>query len=443
MRFLKSLYLENRLFAGLAAAIVLFSLSFLWSSMFILGVIALLVTALLFLGDVVWLFNNRIQVAVSRSTPRLLSLGDDNIIELEVNSSAPIRLQVELVDELPYQLQKRNFTQGIMLDPNELKLVRYTLRPVLRGEYHFGHVVLYLRSPLGVVSRRINAAEPQMVPVYPSIIQMKKYSLATNPRLSQFFGVKKMRRIGHSYEFEQIKSYVQGDDYRSLNWKATGRHNNLMVNTYQDERSQPVYCIIDKSRQMRLPFDGLSLLDYAINASLVISNVALQKKDRAGLITFAEKMETTLKADNRTLQLRRILESLYNQKESLLEANYELLYKLLKNVARTRSLIVLFSNIESRQTLERIKPILKRISSFHLLVVVFFENTELADYGHQQAEDLTDTYLMSTALRMNDEKKYLIQELNQHGVHTILTRPEDLTINTLNKYLEFKARGMI
>jgi uncharacterized protein (DUF58 family) len=194
---------------------------------------------------------------------------------------------------------------------------------------------------------------------------------------------------------------------------------------------------------MRLPFEGLSLMDYAINTSLVISNVALQKKDRAGLITFAEKMETTLKADNRTLQLRRILEALYNQKESLLEANYELLYKMLKNIARTRSLIILFSNIESRQTLERLKPILKRISSFHLLVVVFFENTELADYGQQQAEDLADTYLMSTALRMNDEKKYLIQELNQYGVHTILTRPEDLTINTLNKYLEFKARGMI
>jgi uncharacterized protein (DUF58 family) len=443
MRFLKSLYLENRLFMLLAAGIILFSISFLWSSLFIVGVIALLAAALLLLGDVVWLFNDRIRVNVTRSTPRLLSLGDDNIIELEIKSLAPIKLHIEMIDELPYQLQKRDFKQQVDLDAQERKLVRYTMRPVQRGEYHFGNAVLYLRSPLGIVSRRINAAEPQMVPVYPSIIQMKKYSLATNPRLSQFFGVKKMRRIGHSYEFEQIKSYVRGDDFRSLNWKATGRHNNLMVNTYQDERSQPVYCIVDKSRQMRLPFEGLSLMDYAINTSLVISNVALQKKDRAGLITFAEKMETTLKADNRTLQLRRILEALYNQKESLLEANYELLYKMLKNIARTRSLIILFSNIESRQTLERLKPILKRISSFHLLVVVFFENTELADYGQQQAEDLADTYLMSTALRMNDEKKYLIQELNQYGVHTILTRPEDLTINTLNKYLEFKARGMI
>jgi uncharacterized protein (DUF58 family) len=329
------------------------------------------------------------------------------------------------------------------LAPNQTKELRYVVRPNQRGAYQFGHVVLYLRSPLKMVSRRINAANPHRVPVYPSIIQMKKFALMTNPRLSQFLGVKKMRRIGHSYEFEQIKNYVQGDDYRSLNWKATGRQNALMVNSYQDERSQPVYCLIDKSRQMRLPFQGLSLMDYAINTSLVISNVALQKKDRAGLITFADKIETILKADNRTLQLRAILESLYNQRESQLEANYELLYKTLKNAVRTRSLLILFSNIESRHTLERIKPILKRIGSFHLLVVVFFENTELADFGTGRAEDLADAYLMSAALRMNDEKKYLIQELNQNGIHTLLTRPEDLSINTLNKYLEFKARGMI
>ena len=443
MKFIRSLYLENRLFLLLGAVIILLALSFLWNRIFIVSLAALLLVGLLLLGDIIWLFNKRIQVTASRKTPRLLSLGDENQIILTLKNNAPIRLIIKLIDELPYQIQKRDFEQELALAAGEEKEVTYLVRPTQRGEYHFGHCILYLSSSLNLVSKRVNAAIPQMVPVYPSIIQMKKYSLLTNPRLSQFMGVKKMRRIGHSYEFEQIKNYVHGDDYRSLNWKATGRHNALMVNSYQDERSQPVYCLIDKSRQMRLPFEKLSLMDYAINTALVISNVALQKKDRAGLITFAERLETTIKADNRTLQLRRILENLYNQQESQLEANYELLYKSLKNMVRTRSLLILFTNIESRQTLERLKPILKRIAGIHLLVVVFFENTELADYGNNQAQDLADAYLMSAALRMNDEKKYLIQELNQHGVHTILTRPEDLSINTLNKYLEFKARGMI
>ena len=201
--------------------------------------------------------------------------------------------------------------------------------------------------------------------------------------------------------------------------------------------------MIDKSRQMKLPFEGLSLMDHAINTALVVSNVALQKNDHAGLITFAEKIDTILKANNRTLQLRSILDALYNQEESAQEANYELLYKLLQRSIRSRSMIILFSNIESRHTLNRIKGILKQLGSFHLLLVVFFENTELADFANNRAADVTDAYLLSAANRLNDEKQLLTQELNQYGVHTVLTRPEDLTINTLNKYLEFKARGLI
>jgi len=443
MQFFRSLYLENRFFYLLGVAVAIFSLGFLWASFVLIGKIIILLTLLLLAGDVAWLFNKGVFVTVQRSLPKLFSLGDENSVSLSISNKSRIGLNLEIIDELPIQLQKRDFEQHIWLKPKEQKELKYKIRPLVRGEYDFGNAVLYLRSKLNFVSRRINAAQPEMVPVYPSIIQMKKFELAANPRLQQFLGVKRMRRIGHSYEFEQIKNYVQGDDYRSLNWKATGRHNQLMVNQFQDERSQPVYCIIDKSRQMRLPFNGLSLMDYAINTSLVISNVALQKKDRAGLITFAANIETVLKADNRTLQLRKILDALYNQQESAQEANFELLYKMLKSVVRTRSLLILFTNLESKHSMARIKPIIKRLASFHLVLVVFFENTELADYGAASAEDITDAYLQSAALQMNDTKKYLTHELKQHGVHTVFTRPEDLSINALNKYLEFKARGLI
>ncbi|MEZ5054237.1 MAG: DUF58 domain-containing protein [Chitinophagales bacterium] len=101
-----------------------------------------------------------------------------------------------------------------------------------------------------------------------------------------------MRKIGHSYEFEQIKNYTSGDDIRSINWKATGRRNQLMINQYGDEKSQQIYSILDKSRAMNMPFNGLSLLDYAINTTLVISNTALHKDDKAGLLTFNEKWAT-------------------------------------------------------------------------------------------------------------------------------------------------------
>src|SRR5690606_2772203 len=110
-------------------------------------------------------------------------------------------------------------------------------------------------------------------------------------------GNRKIRKLGQSLEFEQIREYVTGDDIRNINWKATARKGgHLMLNSYTDERSQQVYCFIDKSRVMKMPFEGMSLLDYAINATVLLSHVALLKQDRAGLVSFGENVDSFLPA---------------------------------------------------------------------------------------------------------------------------------------------------
>jgi uncharacterized protein (DUF58 family) len=252
-----------------------------------------------------------------------------------------------------------------------------------------------------------------------------------------------MRRIGHSYEFEQIKNYVEGDDYRSINWKASGRRASLMVNQYEDERSQQVYCIVDKSRVMRMPFEGLSLMDYAINTSLAISNIILKKKDKAGLLSFSDVIGATIKAERDSSQLRRIMEALYREKERKGESNYELLYQAVQRLIGVRSLLILFTNFESRYALERALPILRRMNRSHLLVVVFFENTEIRRLAQEEVVRVADIYRQTTARKFLHEKKEMVQVLRQYGIQAILTKPEDLTINTINKYLELKSRGLI
>jgi uncharacterized protein (DUF58 family) len=167
------------------------------------------------------------------------------------------------VEELPDQFQARDFVIHEYLPPKDKKELQYGLRPLTRGVYRFHQTQLFLRSALGLIERRLSIEHSQQeTAVYPSIIQMKKYELMALSRLATMSGIKKMRRVGHSYEFEQIRNYVKGDDYRSINWKATGRKNSLMVNQYEDERSQQIFAIIDKSRSMKLPFDGLTLMVY-------------------------------------------------------------------------------------------------------------------------------------------------------------------------------------
>jgi uncharacterized protein (DUF58 family) len=244
-------------------------------------------------------------------------------------------------------------------------------------------------------------------------------------------------------EFEQIKDYVMGDDIRNINWKATAKKNHLMVNQYQDEKSQPVYSVIDKGRVMKMPFDELSLLDYAINATLVISNIAMKKQDKAGMFSFSDKIENRVVAERRSSQMNLILETLYNLKTDFVESDFSRLYIEVKRNLNHRSLLLLYTNFETLDALHRQLPYLQAISKQHLLVVIFFENTELTEFTKREAETTHQIFEQTIAEKFVYEKKLIVNELRKYGIQTILTKPENLTVNTINKYLEIKARGLL
>jgi len=440
---LKNSYLSNRFFWTLGGVVVLFVAGFWWYPLFLLAQVAVLAFVVLVIIDGALLFGRPYRFRIRRKLPRVLSLGDTTRVVIELQNRNALRLRIGVIDELPAQLQVRDFYRELLLAPEETATLEYEIRPTQRGAYSFGHIILFLATPLGLLERRFVKEAAAELPVYPSIIQMKQFELRAFERISQPGGIKQMRRIGHSYEFDQIKNYVRGDDYRSVNWKATGRRGQLMVNQYEDERAQQIYCLIDKSRVMRMPFDDLTLMDHAINTSLVLSNIALKKHDRAGLLTFSDKIGAVLNADSKAAQLSKILQTLYKEQERTTEANYELLYYFARKLISGRSLLVLFTNFESMYALDRVLPILRRISAFHLLVVVFFENTTIGDFVNEPATSVEGIYQQTIARKFLAEKSAMVQKLRQYGIQAVLTRPEDLSMNTINKYLELKARGLI
>lgn len=439
----KDLYLPNRFFQLFAVVIALFVLGFVGTVLFVLALL-LFIAALVLLGmEAYHLFQRDVQIEAERQLPKVLSLSDDNFVYINLYNRSKRDWTVQLIDELPFQLQKRDFKASIELPIQREQRFTYTVRPTERGAYTFGDIHLFLRSPNGLLERRITIPAQTVVAVYPSIIQMKQIELDTFNRSSTLQGVKKMRRIGHSYEFDHIKNYVRGDDYRSINWKASGRRGNLMVNKYDDERSQQVYSIIDKSRHTSMPFHGLTLMDYAINATLALSNVILKKHDRAGLLSFSDKLGTVLKANNRPEQLQQILLSLYKEKPHNVESNYELLYFATRKLIKGRSLLLLYTNFESMYTLERALPMLRKINALHLLVIIFFKNTEIEQFAQQDAQRMEDLYHQTIARKFLAEKRAMVQKLRQHGIQAVLTAPTDLSVQTVNKYMELKARGLI
>ncbi|GAB5399785.1 MAG: DUF58 domain-containing protein [Aureisphaera sp.] len=404
---------------------------------------AIVAIVIIFLADILFLFVGKKRIEGERVLPEKFSNGDSNTIAINLQNNYPSRIFCEIIDEVPVQFQKRDFKIKTSISPRDKMTLQYSLTPNDRGEYHFGNLNVYAISRLGFVAKRFRFSSNEMVKNYPSFKQLKRFELINVNRNSHEIGLKKVRRVGHSMEFEQIKDYVIGDDLRTINWKATAKKNSLMVNMFQDEKSQPIYCLIDKGRSMKMPFNGLSLLDYAINSSLVISNIVLRKHDKAGMLSFSKKVENVVVADRRSHQMQLILESLYNVKTDFFETDFSRLYTHIKQHITHRSLLLLYTNFETMDGLERQLPYLKALAKNHLLVVIFFKNTELTKLIDNPAETLREVYDKVIAEKFAFEKRLIVNQLKKYGIYSILTSPEDLTVNTLNKYLEIKARGLL
>ncbi|MFC4219149.1 DUF58 domain-containing protein [Flagellimonas marina] len=442
-RFFRPIYLQKRFFIVLVALIVGFVVSYMVPNLFGALKVLFFVFVLFFIVDLLLLFASKGKIEGKRILPDKLSNGDDNPIQLNVANTYLFAVTVKLIDEIPFQFQKRDFGLVSKIASGGNKVYDYQLRPTERGVYSFGSLNVFAVSPIGFLAKKYMFDQAQEVPVYPSFLQLQKYDLIAFTNRLHEYGLKKIRRIGHTMEFEQIKDYVLGDDIRNINWKATAKRGQLMVNQYQDEKSQPIYSVIDKGRVMKMPFNGLSLLDYAINATLVISNIALKKHDKAGMFSFSNKIENRVVAERRSSQMNLILETLYNLNTNFIESDFSRLYIDVKRNLNQRSLLLLYTNFETLDALHRQLPYLVAMAKQHLLVVIFFENTELNEFADKKANTVHQIFEQTIAEKFIYEKKLIVNELRKHGIQTILTKPENLTINTINKYLEIKARGLI
>ncbi len=389
------------------------------------------------------LYKTKNGIHSKRNLPDKFSNSDENQVAIFLENNYAIPVFLSIVDELPIQFQKRDFEYTTHLKAFENETFQYAIIPFERGLYFFGNINVYASTSLKIFARKYQFDNEKKVAVYPSYIQMKKYEfLAMSNQLTEF-GLKKIRRIGHTMEFEKIKNYIAGDDVRTINWKATAKRGALMINQYQDEKSQPIYSIIDTSRAMKMPFEKLKLLDYAINATLAFSNIALLKNDKVGMMTFAEKVDNVVAARNKKTNLSILNEVLYNVNTEFNDADFGFLNGMIKRKINQRSLLILYTNFEHISALKRQLPYLKSIAKKHLLVTVFFENTALDAIIKERADDLQGIYYKTIAEKFSYEKRLIVKELEKSGVHSILTKPSLLSVNVINKYLEFKSKGLI
>ena len=434
------MFLPIRFYYTAMVVIVVLSLGQLWPPLFYVGALLLALFALLLVIDIALLWTRR-GITARRHCSSRFSNGDENPVSIQVENNYRFGVKLSIIDEIPHIFQRRDVNFSMRLKAGENGTVDYTLRPTRRGVYGFGHIRAFASSPIGLLQRRFTCGEPTDVAVYPSYLMLNQYAfLAISNNLTEM-GIKRIRRVGNNTEFEQIKSYVQGDDYRLINWKASARAHQLMVNVYTDERSQQIINVIDKGRIMQQAFEGMTILDYAINAALVLSYVALHRDDKAGVITFADEFNDFVKPDRGPAQMNDILECLYHQTTDFAESDYSTLVVNTNHLVGQRSLLILYTNFFDYNSMLRQLPYLRQLNSRHRLVVVFFIDNERRDFINQQPHSIRDYYEHSIAAKIDHEQTLIINTLRQYGINSLLTSPQNLSVNVINRYLEMKSRG--
>ena len=215
-----SLFLNNRLFFLLGTNAAIFVIGFFIPFFFDVARAFLLVIVVLTIIDIITLYGTRNALKLIRVLPERLSNGDENRIQLQIESKYNFPVHINIIEELPFQFQKRDFSFKVILKPNtRQETIQYKLTPRKRGEYEFGHVNIYANTPLKLATRKFILGEEKNLKCFPSFLKLNKFTVSSFTD-SNAYGTKKVRRIGHSLEFEQIKEYVAGDDIRTLNWNS-------------------------------------------------------------------------------------------------------------------------------------------------------------------------------------------------------------------------------
>lgn len=352
-----------------------------------------------------------------------LDLGEKNIIEHQLNVVRGRITSADIIDELPATFRQTDPLPG------------YTLAyPTTRGSFVLGNVYAFIRV-LGLLERRVRVVKKgNRVRVYPAFSKLREKDKQIRSRQIVSLGSHKRQMPSNQTEFQDIREYVVGDDIRTVNWKATARTGKVMVNNYEDERSQHIINIIDCGRIMHRTFNGLTLQDYAVNASLQLSYSALNVEgDCVGLSTYGPAGLRFLPAKSGERQLNSILQQLYALETEYGEGDMEGLCLMLDRKVQRRSLVILYTDFATLESMERQLPFLQRISRRHTLVVVSFidrdlENVSESDFSVQG----------SIASDLMLQKRLICDRLQRQGIHSVLTYPDSLTYSVVNKYLELR-----
>lgn len=383
------------------------------------------------------------RLQISRSLPNPLSLNSRNPVTLRLRNRGRAPQNLIVLDDLPDELRPEGNLQTVVVHPYGEAAVRYTVRPAQRGKFALGDV--YVRG-LGLFrlsrwQRRYRLGGE--VRVYPALADVVRYDYLARARRLVEAGFRPIPRRGEGRSFESLREYVRDDDFRDIDWKATARRGRPITRQYEVERSQNVVLLLDCGRLMAAETEGMTKLDHAVNAALMIAHVAVAMDDAVGWIAFADRILRMRPPRKARDQVARLAEDLYEIQVQLVEPNYALAFAPLKGAMRKRALVVVFTDIVDLEASERLVSHAAALHPHHLPLLVAIRDAELESLASEPPARVDDVYVAAVATRLLDRRAHALAAMRARGALVLDVAPHELTTKAVNEYLSVKAAGKL
>lgn len=393
-------------------------------------------------ADLLWSAKPR-QLRARREHESIFALGATNPVWLTVENRSPQRLQVELRDEYPEEFASDAVVLAAEVGPGRAATLGYRLTPPRRGEYAFADLNLRYPTRLGLWLRQARYPARRTVRVYPNLREVAKYELLARKGLTQEIGLRNARRLGEGTEFERLRDYVPDDEFRRIDWKASARRGKLIAREYETERSQHVLLMLDVGRLMNVPVPPLLKLDWAVNAALMLSWVALGRGDRVGMLAFGGAVRGYLPPGRGRRQFEAMLERLYGVQPEMAEPDFDAAFRYLALRNPKRSLVVLFTDLVDPEVSRLLIRYLAHLVPHHVAVCVTIDDPAITRLAEQPVSEPVTVWERALARQLLSERREVMTQLQRSSVITIDTPADKLNAALINRYLELKARGAI
>lgn len=408
--------------------------------------IALLLTCLFLVVLIVdsLLIPDQKSFEISREMVKVASIKKPHLYKIHLNYYGSRRVRFQLKDDFPEDCPTFPIVHTVQLSDRKRMELDCEVFPPHRGDIPLRCVHLRIRSFLGLWVRSVMVSAPSKLMVYPDLKQISEYGLLARTNRLSLMGFRKSRKAGQESDFERLRDFTRDDQFKFIDWRSTARRNKLTVRDFQVTQSQRIVFMLDTGRMMVNQASGLSMLDHALNATLMLSYIALSKGDSVGLLCFSNQIDCYVPPRHDSGQMNRILHTGYNQFPKMVESRYDEAFQFMKNKNRRRSLVVLITNVIDDVNANQISKYITNISGKHLPLAVLLRDQNL--YEPLDAATLQeggDKYVAAAAAEILSWRLQVMKNLLHQGALVLDQFPEDITAPLVNQYLEIKARQLL